>query len=105
MNVKMFNICRYNKVINKFNYKLNYGFFTAPEPQHVHKDHENFFIENKINASTKPSCKECKYFMNEKCKLFSFVPDYNKYYEYVSVLEARDNELLCGPDGIYFKKI
>jgi hypothetical protein len=54
-----------------------------------------------ISSPIRPKCQDCKYYMNGTCTLFKYstVP----YIEYIPITEARFNELLCGPDGRYFK--
>lgn len=53
-------------------------------------------IHNCLPIRTK--CIDCKYFFNNKCKLFTILP-----YDYVPVIEARSNKSLCGPSAVYFK--
>ena len=51
--------------------------------------------------TVRPKCQDCKYFSYGKCTLFKYSDV--SYTEYIWATDARDNELLCGLDGRYFK--
>lgn len=51
--------------------------------------------------TVRPSCSQCKYFKNERCKLFlQTVPDGLPVN--TKVEHARSDPFLCGPYGLYF---
>jgi hypothetical protein len=69
----------------------------------------------KLKSKT-PNCKECRYSHDQNgtlvCCLFKYSTIFNiikpleeiKYDFYLEAKECRTNDILCGPDGKYFKE-
>jgi hypothetical protein len=78
--------------------------FNKPTPHIVIKPRKNVVHRS---SPINPKCIDCKYYVNEKCKLFgySFVAINDNEYinDYIEAIEARHNIELCGIDAKYFK--
>ena len=53
-----------------------------------------------------PLCHTCKYFNNNNgtCKLFFATSYITDKVEYIKASDARTANILCGPDGNYYKE-